>query len=62
MALMPRRACAVNSTYPNSAPNDDTPTESGSDVAVAIVAERFRLSRCMARLVCHLAEIGARRA
>lgn len=28
------------------------------DVAAAIVAERYRLSPYMARLICHLASIG----
>jgi hypothetical protein len=60
MAVMPRPACAVNSTYLNQASNHDTPAESRCDTVVAMVAERYRLSLCIARLVCHLPEIGAR--
>jgi hypothetical protein len=60
MAVMPRRACAVNSTYLKPASDDETPDDSGDDVAAAIVAERYRLSLPLARLVCHLAEIGGR--
>ncbi len=60
MAVMPRRACRVNSTCVTPVPDDDVPDDSGRDIAVAIVAERYRLSPCMARLVCHLAAIGGR--
>ncbi len=60
MAVMPRRACAVNSTYPKLVSEDDAPVDGGPDLAAAIVAERYRLSPCWARLVCHLAGIGGR--
>jgi hypothetical protein len=35
-----------------------TTAKTSQDVAAAIVAERYRLTPCMARLVCFLAEIG----
>jgi hypothetical protein len=40
----------------------DEPEASLEPLAVqaAIIAERYRLSPCMARLICHLAQIGGR--
>jgi len=47
-------AVAAEHYLPPSKPA--TPTE----LAAVIVAARFRLSPCVARLVCHLAQIGGR--
>ncbi len=35
-------------------------TISATEIAAAIVASRFHLSPCMARVVCELAQIGGR--
>lgn len=35
-------------------------TRSATEIASAIIAERFHISPCMARLVCELAQIGGR--
>ncbi len=35
-------------------------TATGTELAATIVAARFRLSPCVARLVCELAHIGGR--
>jgi len=37
-----------------------TITPDAKEIAVSIIAARFRLSPCMARLVCELAQIGGR--
>ena len=57
MAVVPCRASSVNSTNPNSVPDNDTPTDSGSGIPVAM-QNIFWLSTCLARLVCHPAEFG----
>lgn len=35
-----------------------TPPASATEIAAAVVAARFRVSPCIARLVCELAQIG----
>ncbi|GLS29293.1 hypothetical protein SAMN04488498_11396 [Mesorhizobium albiziae] len=37
-----------------------TLTLSATEIASSIIAARFRLSPCMARLVCELAQLGGR--
>ncbi|MBL8577715.1 MAG: hypothetical protein JNK47_10845 [Mesorhizobium sp.] len=35
-------------------------TSSATEIASEIIAQRFRISPCMARVVCELAQIGGR--
>lgn len=41
-------------------PSNTTSPTSIQDIAAAIIAERFRLSPCLARVVIELASIGGR--
>ena len=49
----------VNSTYLKQSENGDTPTDSGRELLWPRCG-RYRLSPCIARLVCRLAELGGR--
>lgn len=56
-------ASAVRADNSNTfAGNRNSNNSSADDTGfqVAYVASRYRLSPCMARLICHLAEIGGR--
>lgn len=43
-----------------SAINDRQTTADPLDIQAAIIAQRYGLSPCMARLICHTAQIGGR--
>lgn len=57
MLALPCHAIGVKSN--DVKPDEIEPTRPIA-IAAAIIATRYRLSPCMARLVCHLAHIGGK--